>query len=94
MDYDNTNRGALFRNDKKVTENHPDYTGKVNVAGKDLWLSAWVKTSKNGKKYMSLSITDPAEREFDQRPANEQNDEPLPTLPVDGEPINLDDIPF
>lgn len=55
--YDDTNRGALFKNDKKATDNHPDYRGSINVEGTDMWISAWLKTSKNGQKFMSLSVT-------------------------------------
>jgi uncharacterized protein (DUF736 family) len=55
-DFDNTDRGALFRNDKKETDAHPDYKGSINVGGTDYWLSSWLKTSKDGKKYMSLSV--------------------------------------
>jgi len=54
-DFDNTNRGALFRFDK-TNEKQPDYTGTLNVDGTDLHLSAWIKTSKKGTKYMSLSV--------------------------------------
>jgi hypothetical protein len=53
--YDDTNRGALFKNDRKESDNHPDYKGKINIEGVDYWLSAWIKTDKNGAKYMSLS---------------------------------------
>lgn len=56
MAYDNTNRGALFKNDKKESDNHPDYTGSIDVNGQDFWLSAWLKTSESGRKYMSLSV--------------------------------------
>lgn len=56
QDYDNTNRGSLFRNDRKESENHPDYKGSINVGGTDYWLSSWLKTSKDGKRYMSLSV--------------------------------------
>ena len=55
-EYSNEDRGALFRNDKKETDNHPDYNGSINVGGVDYWLSAWVKTSKAGKKFFSLSV--------------------------------------
>jgi uncharacterized protein (DUF736 family) len=63
--YDNTNSGALFRNDKK-SEKHPDYRGDINVNGVDYWISAWLKTSKKGTKFMSLSVT---EKESVQKPA-------------------------
>jgi uncharacterized protein (DUF736 family) len=55
-DFDNTNRGALFRNNDKTDEKHPDYRGNLNVGGVEFWLSAWIKTSKQGIKYMSISI--------------------------------------
>jgi len=57
-DYDNTNCGALFRNNDKTEEHEkwPDYRGNINVDGTEYWLSAWLKTSKNGMKYMSLSV--------------------------------------
>ena len=54
-EYDNSNRGALFKNDKK-NPNWPDYKGSLNVAGIDYWLSAWLKKDKNGNTYMSLNV--------------------------------------
>ena len=56
MGYDNTNKGALFKNDKRQTESHPEYKGSINVGGEEYWLSAWVKTSKTGSKFFSLSV--------------------------------------
>ena len=56
MEYDNTNRGALFKNKDKDNEQQPDYNGKLNVGGKDFYISAWLKTSKKGEKFMSLSV--------------------------------------
>jgi hypothetical protein len=47
--------GSLFKNDKKLTEKHPDYKGDGMVNGKQVWISAWVKEGNKGK-YMSLSI--------------------------------------
>lgn len=55
-DYDNTNRGALFKNQRKEKDTHPDYNGTLNVDGVEFWLSAWLKESKKGGKFMSLSI--------------------------------------
>jgi uncharacterized protein (DUF736 family) len=57
MQYDNTNRGAIFKNDDKQQDNHPDYKGSLNVNGVDMWVSGWLKTSeKTGNKFMSLSV--------------------------------------
>jgi hypothetical protein len=56
-DYDDTNRGALFRNDKKESDRHPDYKGSLNVGGTEYWISAWLKEAKSGTKYMSLAVT-------------------------------------
>jgi uncharacterized protein (DUF736 family) len=55
-EYDNKNSGALFKNDKKEDEKHPDYRGNVNAAGVDYWLDAWLKKDKNGKTYMRLRL--------------------------------------
>ncbi len=55
-EYDNNNRGALFRNDRKEQETHSDYNGTINIEGREFWLNAWLKESKGGKKYFSLSV--------------------------------------
>ena len=55
--FDETNRGVLFNNrDRKSSERDRDYGGKVNVEGKEYWLSGWIKTSKKGLKFLSLSL--------------------------------------
>ena len=58
MEYDNSNRGVLFKNDRKEKETHPDYKGSyTNGDGQEFWLSAWLKKDKNGNTFMSLSTT-------------------------------------
>jgi uncharacterized protein (DUF736 family) len=54
-EYDNTDRGVLFKNDRKEQDNHPDYKGSINVGGVEFWLSAWIKEGQKGK-FMSLSV--------------------------------------
>jgi uncharacterized protein (DUF736 family) len=60
-DYDDTNRGALFKNTKKETDKHPDYRGTVNVGGTEYWISSWLKVAKTGEKYMSLALSEKEE---------------------------------
>src|SRR5262249_10569683 len=58
MEYDNTNRGALFGNDAKGPndDKERDYNGTLDIEGTEYWLSGWVRTSKNGRKLLSLSV--------------------------------------
>ena len=56
MPYDNTNRGALFRSDRKQSERDPDFSGELDVGGQSHWINAWLKVSKTGTKFLSLSI--------------------------------------
>ena len=53
------NTGAIFKNDNKKAENHPDYKGKVNVNGKEMEVALWMKTSAKGVKFMSASFSEP-----------------------------------
>jgi hypothetical protein len=55
-EFDNTNRGALFRNTEKDGDNDRDYSGTINVNGQEFWISGWVKVSKTGKKFLSVAI--------------------------------------
>ena len=54
--YDNTNRGVLFKNDRKEKDTHPNMKGSINVEGVEYLVSAWTKEGKNGK-FISLSLT-------------------------------------
>ncbi len=58
MEYDNSNRGVLFKNNRKEKDTHPDYKGSYTDGdGAEFWLSAWLKKDKNGNTFMSLSTT-------------------------------------
>ena len=57
MNYDNNMSGVLFRNDdKREGKRDPDYRGNAEVNREHFWVSAWIKSSKDGRKYMSLSF--------------------------------------
>jgi uncharacterized protein (DUF736 family) len=67
--YDNTNSGVLFKNDKKGNEKAPDYKGKVNIEGKDKDIAGWIREGKSGK-FISIKISDMMKKDnvFDNKP--------------------------
>lgn len=71
--FDDTNRGALFKNDRKQAESHADYNGTLNVDGVEYYLNAWVRDGKKGK-FFSLSIKPKGE----QRPRRDGMDQSDP----------------
>lgn len=92
--YDNTNTGVLFKNDKDGNEKRPDYKGSVNIEGTDYWLSAWIKTKRDGSgKFMSLK----AERKEQQQappPQNQHNVAKQNAYQPEREMPDGEDIPF
>jgi hypothetical protein len=56
MPYDNRDRGALFRGDRKESDSDPDFSGTLDVEGRPYWINGWLKTSRAGKKFVSLSV--------------------------------------
>lgn len=107
--YDNTNRGVLFDNDRKESDNHPDMTGKLNVNGVDHWFSAWWKDGKNGSEFLSLSLGKECEPRQEQRrepqreaPPQRRGNRPSNSAPQRQEPARQgggfddmnDDIPW
>jgi hypothetical protein len=67
--YDNTDRGVLFKNDRKESDNHPDYKGSINVGGVEYWLSAWIKDGQRGK-FLSMSVKAKEDQSPKPAPAN------------------------
>jgi len=63
-DYDNTNKGVLFPNQyKEEGDSKPDYLGNVNVNGEEWSLAAWANTSKKGKEYLGVRVSEPRVKE-------------------------------
>lgn len=83
--YDNSNSGALFKNERKRPDRQdPDYTGKAELAGVPYYVDAWVNEVKTqpGRKFLKLKFKPVA-------PATAAKPAPAPT-----QPDFDDDIPF
>ena len=58
-EYDNTNRGVLFPNKyKEESDSKPHFLGTINVEGIEFRLAGWEHTSKNGKDYISVRVSE------------------------------------
>ena len=96
--YDNTNTGALFRNDQAGNDKRPNYKGKVNVGGIDYELAGWTRTGASGVPFLSLKVQTP--RPKPTAPPQQVSASPVKAwqgaksqLP-DAQPFVDDDIPF
>ena len=64
MEYDNNNKGVLFRNETATPENkQPYFSGTCEVNNKKMQLAAWMQESKAGKKFLSLKFQEPQAKE-------------------------------
>lgn len=78
--YDNTNSGALFKNDKKTTERHPDRSGQADIACpecgaiSEFWVAGWLKIAKRTQqRFMTLAFT-PKDKNMPQNQAAKEDD--------------------
>jgi hypothetical protein len=93
-------RGAIFKNDRKESDRHPDYKGDITIDGRKYWLSGWIKEGKRGK-YLSLAAK-PAEdqqRQPERQPptstyAQSTGRDDRQRQPAGGPTFRDDSIPF
>ena len=78
--FDNTNTGSLWPNERREKDTHPNTTGSANIDGVEYWVSGWTK-EKNGKKFISMSY-----KRKDEKPAAQPRSEQKPAV--------SDDIPW
>lgn len=74
------NSGALFINDRKETDTHPDRKGTALIGGVEYFVSGWLKT-KDGKPWLSLAFQ-PKQQQSARSPspssANKPEEESIP----------------
>lgn len=57
MAYDNTNTGAIWKNDDKDSDKHPDFKGQANINGQEFWVSAWKRSPDANPKAPALKFS-------------------------------------
>lgn len=85
-EYDNSNRGSIWKNDKKETDRHPDFTGNANIAGVEYWVSAWKRKPDANPKAPALS--------FSVKAKDQQNQPKDYAAPAQGDTFEDSEIPF
>jgi len=73
--YDNNMKGFLWRNDQKKSEDSPEFKGHITINNVKYWQSAWVRESKNGRKYFSQLFTPVEPKEQDRQPVISEPDD-------------------
>lgn len=84
-------QGSLFKNDKQ-NDRQPDYKGTILIKGVTYNISAWNRTSQNGREYISIQAEEKTQdaqqggyqprSSYQQRPAYQAPSSPAPTAPA------------
>lgn len=69
--------GSLFKNDRKQSDSHPDYTGTLLLNGVKYRISGWVNETKSGQKYLGLKVKEMEESTEPVRATDATNDLPF-----------------
>jgi len=58
--------GALYPNERKEAEKHPDFTGPIEIDGQKLRISAWTKQTQKGanagQDFLSVAVSEPRQQ--------------------------------
>lgn len=94
--FDNNMRGAIFNNDKKSADTHPDMTGKVEIDGKEYLVSAWWKKSQKVKgEFLTFNLREPKSKANSGKSLQQINTERVQGRRNQTQEENFDDdIPF
>ena len=74
--------GSVFKNNRRDRDTSPNLTGSGMVFGKEVWINAWVKTDKNGEKWISFSFKEkeakPQQDQAETKTAAQLTDDEIP----------------
>ena len=82
--------GNLFKNDRKKSENSPDWSGKLKLNDQEFYLSAWEKKTKKGDTFFSVKLGKMVPAQLSQHSIDKGNG----YAPKDKNDFVDDEIPF
>ena len=56
-DFNNENRGAIWKNEKRAKDTHADFTGELDVNGTKFYLNAWKRKPEASEKAPALTFS-------------------------------------
>ena len=87
--------GSLFRNERKETDNHPDWAGYIIIGGVEYWLNGWEKSGAKGL-FFSLAAKPKQERAAEIKRGYQGKQQGMYSNEPDerDSPLDSDTIPF
>jgi hypothetical protein len=83
--FDNNNRGSIWKNEDRKSETHPQFKGSAEVNGVEYWVSGWLRKADANPKAPAMSFS------FQ---AKEQQSAPKPAQAPANDFDSGEDIPF
>jgi hypothetical protein len=68
--YDNNNRGSIWKNEDRKSDTHPQFKGSAEVNGVEYWVSGWLRKEGANPKAPAMSFSfNPKEQQSAPKPA-------------------------
>lgn len=80
MAYDNTNRGSIWKNERKEKETQADFTGTINVDGTDYWLNGWKRKEGADPKSPAMTFSVRKKEARDKNPTAQREERNAPAM--------------
>ena len=98
-DYSKENRGSIWGNKRKTKDTHPDFTGTMNVEGREYFVDGWKRKPDANPNAPSMTFKvkpkDAAAEGHPDRFQQPMSERARPTGPRGGAMPDLgDDVPF
>jgi hypothetical protein len=55
--YDNSNKGGVWKNDNRESEKHPHFKGNAEVGGVQYWVSGWLRNPDGNPNAPAMKFT-------------------------------------